>query len=228
MVSTGRSLLRRAAATLGASALLTAGIVPAASATPSLDFINGASPNIYGTVRNAINQPGVPEDIKEKLNKGIDFLTGEGPGEPGFEVPEGAPKTNQFLIPTMADKCIGGESRSIGLATSVPGPSPLPLPGVGDGQLGFIFTGLGTKPLAKQQNTEMNVYWINIANARTGKTTLENNGINAESGPAAVNATADTGKGLVFAVLSGGITTQEESGAVNCNYSPTAGIFPVM
>nr|WP_240393887.1 hypothetical protein [Corynebacterium lactis] len=206
---------------------MTAAVLPSASATPSLDSLNAASPNLYGTLRTMVNSPNVPEDVKEKLNKGIDFLTGEGQGKPGFLVPENAPKINQFLVPTMADKCIGGESRSIGLATSVPGPSPLPLPGVPADQLGFIFTGLGTKPLAKQQSTEMNVYWINIANARVGKTTLTNNGINAESGPAAVNATADTGKGLVFAVLSGGITVDEKDGPVNCNYTPTAGIFPV-
>ncbi|MCQ9167412.1 hypothetical protein HMPREF2787_04725 [Corynebacterium sp. HMSC061H03] len=227
MVSTGRSFLRRAAATLGAAAILTAGMTPAASASPSLDSLNIASPNLYGNARDIINSPGVPEEISSALNKGIDFLTGEGEGEPGFKVPEGAPKTNQFLLPTVADKCIGGEGRSFGLATTVPGPADLPLPGVPENQLGFIFTGLGTKQLAKQQDTEMNVYWVNVANGKYGKTTLENNGINAEEGPGAVNGTADTGKGVVIAVMQGGITTQEESGATNCNYTPTAGVFPV-
>lgn len=227
MVSTGRSFLRRAAATLGAAAILTAGMTPAASASPSLDILNNASPNLYGTARDIINSPGVPEEISGALNKGIDFLTGEGGGEPGFNIPDQAPKTNQFLLPTVADKCIGGESRSFGLATTIPGPAALPLPGVPENQLGFIFTGLGTKQLAKKQNTEMNVYWVNVANGKYGKTTLQNNGINAEKGPGAVNGTANTGKGLVIAVMQGGITTAEEPGPTNCNYTPTTGVFPV-
>lgn len=227
MVSTGRSFFRRTAAALGAAALLTAGVTPAASASPSLDFLNGASPDLYGTARDIINSPGVPEEISSVLNKGIDFLTGEGEGEPGFLIPDNAPATNQFLLPTIATNCIGGEGNSFGLATSVPGPAALPLPGVPADQLGFIFTGLGTKQLAKQQNTEMNVYWVNVANGRYGKTTLTNNGINAESGPGAVNGVADTGKGVVLAVMQGGITTAEEPGATNCEYTPTAGVFPV-
>ena len=75
MVTTGRSFLRRAAATLGAAAILTAGMTPAASASPSLDSITNASPNVYGTARDIINAPGVPEEISGVLNKGIDFLT---------------------------------------------------------------------------------------------------------------------------------------------------------
>ena len=35
------------------------------------------------------------------------------------------------------------------------------------------------------------------------------------------------GKGLVIAVMQGGITTQEEPGPTNCSYTPTAGVFPV-
>lgn len=223
MVSTGRSFLRRAAAALGATAILTAGIAAPASAAPA----NPAQQDFYNNARQMINSPGVPPEISGVLNKGLDFLTGEGGGEPGFNIPDQAPQTNQFLLPTIAEKCIGGEGRSFGLATSVPGPAPLPLPGVPADQLGFIFTGLGTKQLAKQQNTEMNVYWINVANGKYGKTTLTNNGINAQKGPGAVNGTANTGKGLVFAVMQGGITTAESSGPTNCNYTPTAGVFPV-
>ena len=41
----------------------------------------------------------------------------------------------------------------------------------------------------------MNVYWVNVANAKVGKTQLTGNGINAESPvPAAVNGTAATGE----------------------------------
>lgn len=227
MVSTGRSFLRRTAAALGASALLVAGMAPAASASPSLDGFNESFPNFYDRAREAVNSPGVPEDVASSLNRALDFLTGEGDGEPGFEVPENAPRTTQFLLPSVSAKCIGGESGSFGLATSVPGPAPLPLPGVGEGEIGFIFTGLGTKPLAEKQDTEMNVYWVNVANAKVGKTQLTGNGINAESGPAAVNGTAATGKGLVLAVVDGGITVAEESGPVNCKYSPTVGVIPV-
>ena len=223
MVSTSRSMLRRLAATLGASALLTAGLVPAASASPSLP----TAPSAYETARQIINSEDVPTEISDTLNKGIDFLTGEGEGEPGWENPADAPKTNQFLIPSVATKCIGGDGGSFGLATTVPGPADLPLPGVPAHQLGFIFTGLGTKGVSENQQTEMNAYWVNVANGKYGKTPLTNNGINAETGPGAVNGVADTGDGLVIAVISGGFTSPEEGGDANCNYSPTAGVFPV-
>ncbi|MEJ5919417.1 Rv1157c family protein [Corynebacterium sp. H78] len=227
MVYHRRTLIRRTAVALGASALLFAGAVPSAGASPSLDFAQAASPNVYGTVRDMVNQPGVPAEIRDGINKAIDFLTGEGGGEPGFEVPENGPATVQFAIPTAAENCIDGQSRSIGLATAVPGPAPLPLPGVGEGQTGFIFTGLGTKELAPHQNTSMRVHWINAANGNYGTTELTNNGINAESGPSTVNGTANTGNGLVIAFLEGGITANESSGPADCNYTPTAAAIPV-
>lgn len=227
MVSTGHSFLRRAAAALGATALLTAGMAPAASAAPLAGGTDGAAPDVFGTARSIINQPGVPEEISSTLNAGIDFLTGVGDADPGFDIPGNGPITNQFLLPTIANKCIGGEGGSFGLATSVPGPAELPLPGVPAEQLGFIFTGLGTKQLTQQQNTEMNVYWVNVSNGRYGRTTLQNNGINAENGPGTVNGVADTGRGIVLAIMRGGITTDETVGPTNCEYTPTAGVFPV-
>ncbi len=218
------TFFRRTAAALGASMLLVGGAAPAASASPSLDVIEQA--NVYDTVRNIVNQPGVPEDVRNGINRALDFLTGEGDSEPGFEVPENAPRTNQFLIPTVADKCIRGESRSFGLATAVPGPAPLPLPGVPADQLGFVFTGLGTSGVAPQQNTSVKVHWVNAANAKFGTTELGYTGVNPE-GPGTVNGVANTGKGVVVAFLEGGFTANEETGPADCNYTPTAGVFPV-
>ena len=220
MVSINRSTLRRAAAALGATALLSAALTPAAT----------AQENPLDAARNIINQPGVPTEISDALNKGIGLINGlgnkGGDKKGGWEIPEDAPETNQFWVPTVSTKCINGATPSFGLATTVPGPAPLPLPGVGDGELGVIFTGLGTKGVAKQQNTEMKVYWVNVANGTYGADKLTYNNINPE-GPGTINTNVKTGKGLVVAVLQGGFTADEASGPSDCNYSPTAGIFPV-
>lgn len=220
MVSITRSTLRRAAAALGATALLSAAITPAAS----------AQENPLDAARNIINQPGVPTEISDAINKGTGLISGltdsNGEKKGGWEIPEDAPKTVQFWVPTVSPKCINGSSPSFGLATTVPGPATLPVPGVGEGELGVIFTGLGTKGVAKEQRTEMKVYWVNVANGTYGADKLTYNNINPE-GPGTINTNVKTGKGLVVAVLQGGFTADEASGPSDCNYSPTAGIFPV-
>lgn len=231
MAITRRTILRRTAAALGAAALLT-GAAPVAGAAPAVpempaapfDQFGRPTPEFEARARAIIESEAMPEEIGELLGKGLDFLAGT--GEPGIDIPENGPAISQFYLPTAAEKCINGEGRSIGLATAVPGPAALPLPGVGADQTGFIFTGLGTGGVAEEQNTEMKVHWLNVANAKHGSTPLTYTGINAD-GPGTVNGTADTGKGLVLAVLEGGFTADEEVGPVDCNYTPTVAVIKV-
>lgn len=225
MVSNRRTNIRRIAAAVGTAALLSAGMTPAANAQSLPAPLQPTADQIAAQVEQIINQPGVPEEVKSALGKAIGFITGKSDGEPGWEQPENAPATTDFFIPSAAEKCINGEGRSFGLATSVPGPAPLPLPGVPAHQLGYIFTGLGTSGVYENQSN-MKVHWVNIANGQYGTTPLTYNGINADS-HGTVNGVANTGSGIVVSLLEGGFTANEETGPSQCNYTPTAGIMQV-
>lgn len=240
MVLNRRSIIRRTTAALGAAALLTTGVVPAATAQElpqipanQLPAIPGdismPAPEIASAVEAIINQPGVPEEIRSGLGRAIGLITGEGGGEPGWQLPDDAPATSDFPLPMAAEKCIGGEGRSFGLTTSVPGPAALPLPGIPRHQLGYIFTALGVQGLAKEQNVEMRVHWVNITSGKYGTTALEDTGINRDSEDklGTVNGTADTGSGIIVSAIEGGITADEENGPVDCNYTPSAGVTQV-
>lgn len=50
-------------------------------------------------------------------------------------------------------ECIDGEKTAVGAATAVPGKADLPLPGIPAGELGFIFTALGTEGVADYRST---------------------------------------------------------------------------
>lgn len=233
MVSNRRTIIRRTAAALGAAALLSAGLAPASIAQPTLPGLPtpdyGSIPQAPGSadlpsaeiaaaIEQITSQPGVPEELKSALERVSGFLTGE--GEPGWEQPDDAPDTSDFPLPTVAENCINGEGRSFGMATSIPGPAALPLPGVPAGQVGYIFTGLGTSGVYNGQSN-MKVHWVNIANGKFGTTPLTYNGIN-EGSHGTVNGVADTGSGIVVAALEGGFTADEEVGPTQCNYTPTA------
>ena len=222
-------MLGRLAATLGASALLTAGLAPAALAQDAAPAANDTSVNL-NEVQEATNNGSVPADVAEGLNQGIDAAKKAAPSDGSVPIPskEEVPRNNKFLLPSISLKCIGGKSPSFGMTTTIPGPSQLPLPGVKEGQLAFIFTGLGTKGVSENQQTEMNVSWYNLSNGRAGKTKLTNElGINAENGPGTVAGIADTGNGLVAAAITGGFTSPEDGGDANCNYTANFGLFPV-
>ena len=197
--------------------------LPVFPAAP-VDNLGRPSPEILNQLENFANQPGMPEEVSGTLLRVISFFRGD--GEPGVDLPENGPVFTQFGWPTVATNCIGGTSNAVGTAIAVPGPAALPLPGVGAGQTGFIFTALGTGPAAANQSTAMQVHWLNVANGRMGQTPLTPTGINAD-GPGTVNGFADTGSGPVVAVLSGGITTDEESGPANCEFAPTVGLTQV-
>jgi hypothetical protein len=205
---------------------------PAAQAAPSVpglpqlpvDELGRPNEQVLGEIERFANSPQVPDDIGDTLMRVVGFFRGD--GEPGVPLPEGGPGFTQFGWPAPSLSCQGSDGSPIGTAMGVPGPADLPLPGVPAGQVSFVFTALGTGPVSDQQANGMRVHWVNIDNGRTGQTPLRNGGINPD-GPGTVNGLADTGPGNVVAVLEGGVSTDEDSGRVSCDYIPTAGVFNV-
>lgn len=257
VVSNRRTIIRRTAAALGAAALLTGLATPAAganpleglgdtgsAAVPAFPNIPGLAPQgpavdaevpagYFDKIRDMLADPAMPEDIKSSLSEGLGSITGSAgssggdaaEGEEEGLIPKDGPKINQFG-PMLSPVCIGGETPSLGLATSVPGPAALPLPGIPAGQAGFVFTAMGTKGLADKQDAQMRVHWINPLKGKYGTTVLDRHDLNPD-GPSTVWGVGDTGSGLVFAVIEGGVTADEESGPATCHYSPSVAIVPV-
>lgn len=232
-----------ALAVAGAIAATSAATAPAASANPAeelyslstnvasnlssglpVDHLGRPTEAARQQIMNMVNQPWVPQEIRAIVTQALGFVSDNEGGE--IEIPENAPDIAQFAWPTRADRCIGGTSASIGSAFAVPGPAGLPLPGVEAGQSAFVFTALGTGPLAEQQNTGMQVQWANLSNFTHGTTVLGNTGINPD-GPSTISGVANTGRGLIVAVLSGGLTTSTDNGSANCTFAPTAVVFDV-
>ena len=207
---------------LGAVAALAVGLAaPATANAQSLDELGRPTEPVLQAIENLSEQQWIPEDTRATIARAVGFFRGD--GEPGTPIPENGPTIAQFAYPTLMERCIGGEETAIGAATAIPGPAGLPLPGIDPGQLGFVFTALGTEGVAANQVQPMTVDWINIHNGRRGSTELGYNGIN-EGGPATVNGVADTGPGQVLMLLQGGVTTNlEDGGTANCVPFPTVG-----
>ena len=222
-----------------AAALAVAPVTPVASAvTPVEQAFSSASsqglpfdhlgrPNeqLRQQIQQAVNQPWVPQEVKDTVSRALSFISGDGDGGE-IEIPENAPRIAKFFWPTRSENCINGTSASLGSAFAVPGPAALPLPGVNADQSAFVFTALGTGALAQHQQTELTVHWANLNNFTHGSTKLGNNGINPE-GPSTVSGVANTGRGLIVAYVTGGLTTTTDSGSANCTFAPTAVIFDV-
>ncbi|WP_241385498.1 Rv1157c family protein [Rhodococcus sp. CH91] len=169
----------------------------------------------------------LPESVKGTLQRVITFLDGSGGGGPAIPEP-GAVAISQFLYPTIGQDCIGDGQDSVGTALAVAGPSKLPPPGPAAGQTGFVFTALGTAPAAADQERPLTLSWINVSNGRTGSQPLTNDAKINPDGPTTLSAIADTGSGQVVAVISGGVTTQEEGAeARSCTFLPTVGLVAV-
>lgn len=219
-----------AIATAGITASLLA--APAAAADGSslppapIDHLGRPAPHVLQQVRGFANQPWVPMPAKNALLAAVAFY--EGGGKPGAELPTDAPHFNQFYWPTVSAKCIGGQLDATGSAIAVPGPVEIPAPGAGVGETAFVFTALGTGPVAKEQHIAMQVQWLNLNTLRFGSTPLVNNGINP-TGPATISGSAATGRGTVVAWLSGGVSIEgtEQAPASTCNFAPTAATFTV-
>lgn len=207
---------------IGAVAAIAVGLAsPATASAQSLDELGRPTEPVLQAIEGLADQQWIPEDTRGTILRVVGFFRGT--GEPGTPLPENGPTIAQFAYPTIMQNCIGGDQTAVGAATAIPGPADLPLPGVPAGQLGFVFTALGTEGVAEHQIQPMTVDWINIHNGRRGQTVLTYNGIN-EGGPATVNGVADTGPGQVLMVLQGGVTTALEDGkTVNCQPLPTVG-----
>ena len=219
-----RHSLRTSFRTLGlgtAAALAVTLAVPASASAQSLDELGRPTEPVLQAIEGVAAQQWIPEETRGTIARLVGFFRGT--GEPGTPLPENGPRIAQFAYPTIMERCIGGEQTAVGAATAVPGPAGLPVPGIPGGQLGFIFTALGTEGVAPQQAQPMTVDWFNINNGRRGTTVLTYNGIN-EGGPATVNGVADTGPGQVLMLLQGGVTTNlPDGGTSNCISLPLVG-----
>lgn len=219
-----RHSLRTSFRTLGISAVAAMAVglaAPATASAQSLDELGRPTEPVLQAMEGLADQQWIPESTRGTILRLVGFFRGT--GEPGTPLPENGPVIAQFAYPTIMQNCIGGDQTAVGAATAVPGPADLPLPGIPAGQLGFIFTALGTEGVAPHQVQPMTVDWININNGRRGQTVLTYNGINKD-GPATLNGVADTGAGQVLMLLQGGVTTKlEDGGEVNCQPFPTVG-----
>lgn len=195
--------------------------VPASASAQSLDDLGRPTEPVLQAIENLSEQQWIPEDTRGTIARLVGFFRGS--GEPGTPIPQNGPVIAQFAYPTIMQNCIDGEQTAVGAATAIPGPAGLPVPGIPAGQLGFVFTALGTEGVAPQQVQPMTVDWFNINNGRRGTTVLGYNGIN-EGGPATLNGVADTGPGQVLMLLQGGVTTTLDGGGTsNCVPLPTVG-----
>jgi hypothetical protein len=207
---------------LGAVAAVAVSLaVPATASAQSLDELGRPTEPVLQAIENLSEQQWIPESTRGTIARVVGFFRGS--GEPGTPLPENGPRIAQFAYPTIMQECIDGEKTAVGAATAVPGKADLPLPGIPAGELGFIFTALGTEGVADHQVQPMTVDWYNVNNGRRGSTVLTYNGIN-EGGPATLNGTAQTGAGQVLMLLQGGVTTKLTNGGTsNCVAFPTVG-----
>lgn len=191
----------------------------------SLDELGRPTPELVGSIENAIDQPFIPQDTRDTIAQALGFLTGPEEADPDAPgIPIDGPQIAQFAYPSLLQDCSDGDT-NVGTATAIPGPAELPLPGVPPQQTGFIFTALGTGGAVDEQNHPVTVEWFNISNGRRGTTELGFNGVNPD-GPGTVNGVANTGSGHVIALMQGAITTEREEGGTNhCPMLPTVGAF---
>lgn len=211
------------ASVIGLACLFAGAAAPAVASAQGLGSLN--QPAVTGSLEQAAGNEALPDTLRSGAQSALEFIRGD--GEPGdVEIPDNAPRIVEFYLPTVMNGCIDGTANAVGLATAVPGPAELPLPGVPEHQVAFIFTALGTGPVAAEQEQPLVVDWFNINTGRRGSTTLTDTGINPD-GPTTVSGVADTGSGQVMAVLRGGVTTAFDGGTANCVTSPTVGLIPV-
>ncbi|MGB3770008.1 MAG: hypothetical protein WBF79_06050 [Rhodococcus sp. (in: high G+C Gram-positive bacteria)] len=203
---------------LAAMAPMLLQIAEADAASPQADLLMGA--------RTLLETSALSPQAKTILTSIITFLDGSGGGGP--DIPVDGPVISQFFYPTVGNGCISDTADSVASAIAVPGPAELPPPGPGVAQTGFVFTALGTSPLAPVQAAPLTVNWVNVSNGRTGATVLTGESNINPDGPATLSAVADTGSGRVLAAASGSITTGSAAdGERTCSFPPTIGAFVV-
>ncbi|TQF73856.1 hypothetical protein FK531_04030 [Rhodococcus spelaei] len=195
--------------------------------TRPADIAGSPQADLLAQAKAMLESSNLPPETKATLEKVITFLDGSGGGGPALP-PSTGPVIAQFLYPTIGKGCIGPTSDSVGTALAVPGPAHLPPPGPTAGQTGFVFTALGTKSATANQPNPLTVSWVNIDNQKSGTANLTTASRINPDGPATLSAIADTGRGRVLAVISGGLTTQAEGAApITCSFLPTVGTVVV-
>lgn len=208
-----------------ALASLAPAIVGAAAGPSDVAEVAEGGNDLLAQAKELLANSELPESLKGTLERVITFLDGSGGGGPDIPAP-GTVVISQFLYPTLGQDCIGDGQDSVGSALAVAGPAQLPPPGPAAGQVGFVFTALGTAPTSGEQ--DLTLSWINVSNGRSGTQPLTNEARINPDGPATLSAIADTGSGQVVAVVSGGITTQEEGADPrSCSFLPTLGLVSV-
>lgn len=222
----GRSVAARVVAMLTAIITASALMFPSpaqassGSANPYLDTLGRPTQYTQDRVRDFVDQPWVPKDLRNAALTALNFYAGNN-GDGGPDLPVDGPSFTQFYWPTVSGDCIGGELDSVGSALAVPGPAEIPAPGAGHGQTIFLFTALGTAPAAGPEVSQnMRVRWVNIDTLQYGETPLANHGINPD-GPATLSGVGNTGTGTIIALLDGDVRTQDST----CSFIPTAAII---
>ncbi|WP_068366643.1 Rv1157c family protein, partial [Rhodococcoides kroppenstedtii] len=186
--------------------------------------VDAANPQneLLARAKQLLDTAPLSPDAKRILTSIITFLDGSRGGGP--EIPQDGPVIAQFLYPTVGRGCISPTADSVGAALAVPGPAELPPPGPAAGTAGFVFTALGTAPLADRQAAPLTAQWVNVDTGRTGATVLTGAANINPDGPATLSAIADTGRGRVLAAISGSISTDA---GITCSFLPTVGAFVV-
>nr|WP_234974357.1 hypothetical protein [Williamsia sterculiae] len=178
-----------------------------------------------------VRQNDLPPQVRATWDKVVGFLNGTSPQvakrpAAGPEIPTGPnkPVIQQFLYPTIGVGCLPN-GNSVGTALVTAGPQQAPAPGPKAGQLGYVYTSLGTGPALNNQRRQLLANWINIDNGRTGQLQLRRNDrINAATGPGTFTGIATTGKGRVISVIYGDVTTDNKGKPLSCTIVPTVGL----
>ncbi|MFT3900615.1 MAG: hypothetical protein QM728_10300 [Gordonia sp. (in: high G+C Gram-positive bacteria)] len=158
------------------------------------------------------------------------------PGDP--EIPRGqaAPRIQEFLYPTIGVGCMPdaangpmgsfGGGNSLGRALVTAGPQKAPAPGPKRGQIGYVYTSMGTGAAVNNPGRPLVAQWLNLDNGRTGAINLRRNAkINAKNGPGTFTAIARTGHGRILSVISGDVTTKKKrKPVISCPIVPVIGI----
>ncbi len=223
-------------------------------ATPGPD--GKVNPALFADANRLGADPSLPPNVRAVWQQVIDFLGEPGkrnlaaynqthrlpaakkakPGDPEIPRGPGAPKIQEFLYPTIGIGCMPdaangpagslGGGNSLGRALVTAGPQKAPAPGPKRGQVGYVYTSMGTGPAVNNHARPLIAQWLNLDTGATGTTSLRRNPkINATDGPGTFTAIASTGRGRVLTVISGDVTTKAKSKRiVSCGIVPVIGI----
>jgi len=222
-------------------------------ATPGPD--GRVNPALFSDAQAVAADPKLSPQVRDVWRQIVDFLGEPGkrtlaaqnrgirvaerktkPGDPEIPRGKGAPRIQEFLYPTLGIGCMPesatgslgslGGGNSLGRALVTAGPQKAPAPGPKRGQVGYVYTSLGTGPAVNNNAHPLVAQWLNLDNGRTGAINLRRNPkINATDGPGTFTAIATTGRGRVLTIISGNVTTKKKhKRAVSCGIVPVIGL----